>query len=166
MTLQELVESSMPIDKFVNHLVTARKNKQKIISAKDWEKIHDSSMKHAQFLFTIYQEKLKNLNKTLEKRKLSGEISEEQSERLKNSYFSVYRDKVSTLKKVNTFVINEFRNYLIANSKNPEYAKLVIVFLNKRNFFNKLLDKNTDYNFEKCLKDFHLIYTFSKNNFK
>ena len=166
MTLQELVQSSMPIDKFVRHLVMVRKDKKKSISAKDWEKIHDSSIKHAQFLFTVYKNKLNNLNKTLEKRKLSGEISEERSKELRNSYFSVYNDKVSTLKKVNTFVINEFRNYLIANSKNPEYAKLVIVFLNKRNFFNKLLDKNTDYNFEKCLKDFRLIYTFSKDNFK
>lgn len=166
MTLKEFIETEIPIEQFVHKLVQIRKEKTNVIPASDWEKIHKASLKHSQFLFHTYEQKLNEIQVNLNKRIQSGELSKEKANNLKNNFQNIYDDKISILKKVNTYVLNEFRNYLIGMSKKPEYAKLVIVFFNKKKLFNKIMDDKNKYNFETCLKDFQLVYSFSKDVLK
>ena len=142
------------------------KEKTNIIPASDWEKIHKASLKHSQFLFHTYEQKLEEVQTKLDKRVQIGELSNDKAKVLKENFKNIYDDKVSILKKVNTYVLNEFRNYLIGMSKKPEHAKLVIVFFNKKKLFNKIIDESNNYTFESCLKDFQLVYSFSKDVLK
>ena len=166
MTLNEFIETEIPIEQFVHKLVQIRKERTNVIPASDWEKIHKASLKHSQFLFHTYEQKLNEIQINLNKRVQSNELSKEKANDLKNNFQNIYDDKISILKKVNTYVLNEFRNYLLGMSKKPEHAKLVIVFFNKKKLFNKIMDNKNEYNFETCLKDFQLVYSFSKDVLK